>query len=187
MTILRIRSTWQNWPGAPGITDFYSRDLTAATYVPIVRAFFNAIVGALPTGLTVQTSGSCDEINEVNGQLTGSQTTTTPAPVVGTGSGAYAGPSGVCINWQTAGVIAGKRVRGRTFIVPVNATQYDSGGTLTPAAITLFSGAANGLITSGAGQFVVFARPRAFTGGQAHAITGSSVPDLVAVLRSRRT
>jgi len=187
MTILRIRSTWQNWPGAPGITDFYSRDLTAATYVPIVRAFFDSIKALLPTGLSIQTSGSCDEINEVNGQLTGSQSTTTPAVVTGSSSVVYAGASGACVTWNTAGVIAGKRVRGRTFLVPLITTCYDTNGSLSATTLTTLGTSAAGLITSGGGEFVVFARPRAFTGGQAHPITGATVPDLAAVLRSRRT
>ena len=186
MTILRIRSTWQNWPGAPGITDFYTNDLTVATYVPVVRSFWDAIKALLPNGISIQVSGAADEINEVNGQLVGSQSTTTPAAVLGTAAGAYAGASGAVVNWNTSGVISGKRVRGKTFLVPLVGVN-DTSGSLTTGTITSLQTAAAGLITGFGGTLVVFARPREFTGGQAHVVTSASVPDLAAVLRSRRT
>ena len=186
MTILRVRSTWQNWPGAPGVTDFYSQDLIAANFVNDVRAFFDAIKANLPSGLQVQTSGVCDLINEVNGQLVGQDTTATPAVVQGTNAGVYSGASGAVIRWTTGGFVAGRRVQGRTFLVPL-VGQGDTNGSIISAVLTTLQTAADGLITAGAGDMVVWSRPRQFIGGSSHIVTGRVVPDLAAVLRSRRT
>ena len=186
MTILRVRSTWQNWPGAPGVTDFYSNDLIAANFVNDVRAFFDAIKANLPSGLQVQTSGVCDLIDEGTGALTGQDTTTTPAVVQGTNAGVYSGATGAVIRWTTAGFVAGRRVQGRTFLVPL-VGQGDTNGTIITAVLNTLQAAATGLVTAGAGNMVVWSRPRAFSQGHAFVVTGSIVPDLAAVLRSRRT
>ena len=186
VSILRVRSTWQNWPGAPGVTDFYSRDLIAANFVNDVRSFFDAIKANLPSGLQIQTSGVCDIINEATGTLEGQDSTATPAVVQGTNAGVYAGPTGAVIRWTTAGFVAGRRVQGRTFLVPL-VGQSDTNGTIISAVLTTLQTAADGLITAGAGDFVVWSRPRQFSSGSAHVVTGRVIPDLAAVLRSRRT
>ena len=186
MTILRVRSVWSNWAGAPGITDLYTRDLIGTTMAAAVRAFWDAVKASLPTGLTIQVLGTADQINEVNGQLTGSSSFTAPAPVVGTNAGGYAGGSGVVVNWITNGFVAGRRVRGRTFCVPVAST-YDTNGSLASSIQSLYQTAANGLITANGGDFVVWSRPTDFRAGTDASVVSAIVPDLAAVLRRRRT
>ena len=99
----------------------------------------------------------------------------------------------------TAGFVAGRRVRGRWFIVPLIATGYDTAGSLSTAAQTTLDTAATALVTAFAGDMVVWARP--FPGrdaspgvpavparsGSVHPIIDVTVPDLAVSLRSRRT
>jgi hypothetical protein len=104
------------------------------------------------------------------------------------------------INWKTAGVRAGRRVRGRSFLVPLLSQTFDVNGTATSAALTTVNGAAGPLYagTEGDIRLGVWARPTAIkdvngnpTGeynedGVWHPATAHSVPDMAAVLRSRR-
>jgi hypothetical protein len=184
--IMRVRSVWSNFPGAPGYTDVYSRNTALPAMTNAVRAFFDAIKTLLPTGTNVQTLGSCETYDEATGTLTGSTSSTSPAVVVGTVAGNYAGGSGAVISWTSNGFVNGRRVRGRSFIVPL-AGAVDSSGSLSSSAQTTLQTAANGLITAMAGDLVVWHRPSQFSAGSSHPVVTANVPDLCAVLRSRRT
>lgn len=194
MAINRLNAAWQNFPGAPGVTTFYSNGTMTQPEVDAVRAFFLAIASLLPTGLTVQVPSSGDIIDETTGEITGTWSVgTTPAVVTGTNAGVYAGNAGAVIHWLTGGVVAGRRVRGRSFIVPIGSGAYDNQGSLAAGTITTLQGAANGLVTAFVGM-VVWARPlKAGTPpvvvrpGSYHGVSSMRVPDLAVSLRSRRT
>ena len=193
MTIQRVRVIMQNWPGAPGYINLYETS-AVVDHTPI-RTFFNALVTLLPTGLTITVPGSGDIINEGNGNIVGAWTVAAPAVVTGTGTAAYAGGSGAVVDWLTSGVVAGRRPMGRTFLVPLTSTAMDGAGSLTSAAIGIIKSAADAMIASMGPTFLVWSRP--FAGGPGgvpparlgtvNPVTASRVPDLAAVLRSRRT
>jgi hypothetical protein len=184
--IMRVRSVWSNFPGAPGYTDVYSRNTALPAMTNAVRAFFDAIKTLLPTGTNVQTLGSCETYDEATGTLTGSTSSTAPAVVTCTGAGSYAGATGAVVTWITSGFVSGRRVRGRTFLVPL-ASAFDANGSLQTTAQSTLQTAASGLITAMSGDLVVWHRPTQFGAGSAHPVTSANVPDLAAVLRSRRT
>ena len=186
MAISRIRTVWSNFSGAPGYTNLFCDVASEASVVPAVRSFFNALIGILPSGVTIQVPGSGDTIDESTGLITGAWSTTTPASVVGTSGGVNTGASGAVVHWLTSSVVNGRRVRGRSFICPLASTAFDTAGTLTSAAITTLQTAADGLVTASAGELVVFHRPTDFAQGSEHVVTSTRVPDLAAVLRSRR-
>lgn len=185
--LFKITALWQNWPGAPGYTNFYSLEAGAiAPQVDAIRAFFFALQGIIPSGITVTVQPSGDQINDANGNITGAWSVS-PAPAVVTGSagGTFAGNAGAVVSWRTNGVVANRRVRGRSFLVPLASTVYDSNG-LTTAAITTIQGAASTLVTAAAPNLAVWSRPTPLRSGSSHPITSSTVPDLSASLRSRR-
>lgn len=188
MSIARINVAWQNWPGAPGVTTFYADDTVALQpVVDAIRSMFNALAALLPTGLTIQVPSTGDRIDEANGNIIGSWTVATPPAVVtATGAGAYAGNAGAVMHWLTAGVVNGRRVRGRSFIVPLVGSQYDASGSIAATPLSTLQTAAAGLITAAGANLRVWHRNTAFTSGSAHAMTGSRVPDLAVSLRSRR-
>ena len=136
--------------------------------------------------MTIQTSGTCDLVNEATGAITGAAATANPAVVTGQHNGVYAGSTGAVVRWQTAGYVSGRRVQGKTFLVPL-VQAFDTQGSIATTALTTLTNAANGLVTAGSGDFVVWHRPTAFASGSSHPVTGALVPDLAAVLRSRRT
>jgi hypothetical protein len=185
--ITRVRCLWQNWPGAPGYTNFYMGSTPSAADLVAVRNFWVAIGGLLPLSLTVTVPSSGDLVEDSNGAITGVWTSTSPgAPVAGSSAGAYSGASGAVVHWFTASIVAGRRLRGRTFLVPL-AGAYDTAGSLGTAAQTTLSTGAAGLVSALAGQLRVWSRPTPFRAGVSAPVTSSSVPDLAAQLRSRRT
>jgi hypothetical protein len=184
----RVSVAWQNWPGAPGSTVFYGlATAMVQADVDAVRTFFDAIKQYLPSGLTITVPSSGDNIDDATGDIVGSWSVATPPIVVtGTGAGAYAGNAGAVVHWLTDDVVNGRRVRGRSFLVPLVSTAYDTGGSLIAGAMTILSNAAGALVTASAGAFQIWHRPAPPAAGSSHAITSHRVPDLAVSMRSRR-
>lgn len=130
---------------------------------------------------------SGDEISEGDGSITGAwSVATTPSVVTGTGAGNYAGNAGAVIHWLTTGVNQGRRIRGRTFIVPIVSAAYDATGSLSTTFITTLTTAGNVLIAANPGLINVWSRPRPGRSGSQFSISSCRVPDLAVSLRSRR-
>lgn len=206
MAILaRLNVAWQNWPGAPGLTQLYFDDTSSMqTNADAVRAFFEAVKALIPTLTTITVPGSGDRIDAADGSIQGSWSIATPpALVTATGAGAYAGNAGAVVHWTTSGIVAGRRVRGRSFLVPIVSTAFETNGSLTSAALTTLTTAANTLITATTPNFKVWSRPvKAHTeydkktgqptavaarAGSGVTVNGQRIPDLAVSLRSRRT
>lgn len=181
---------WTNFRGEPGFTNFYfqavdsdSRDSAAAK----VRTFFDSIKGVLPTNVTVTPNAEVGHYNEATGTLTDVlPIDDLPTPVVGSGGSSSSAASGAVINWLTTGVVGNRLLRGRTFIVPLVTGAYDSDGDLSTTALATLRNAANAFHTGIVDKPYVWSRPTSVRAGVAHPITSSRVPDMGAILRSRR-
>ena len=181
----RIQVSWQNWPGAPGVSTFYG-DATLGM-LDGISSFFDAIKGLLPLNLTITVPSTGDDVDPQTGEVVGSWSQAPTTPVrTGSNVAVYAGSTGAVVHWRTGGVVGGRRVRGRTFLVPLVGA-YDSGGSLSSGAISTLQTAANGLVSTAGSAFSVWHRPTQFVAGSTHQVTSASVPDLAVVLRSRRT
>lgn len=171
-------------------------DAEASNAATATRTFFDAIKGVLPGVVKIDVLTDVEILDVATGNLMGVQTASAQAQVVGSlaQTVSWAAPSGVCITWNTAGLrtVTSKprRVRGRTFIVPVATNVFDSDGTLTTAALTTLNTAATGLRGNFSGQeFGVYGRPGpgGSPAGVYHSVTGHRITDQVAILRSRRS
>lgn len=184
----RVNVSWQSWPGAPGVSTFYmAQAAPLQATVDALRAFFNAHAALLPSGLIINVPSSGDIINDATGGIEGAWSVgTPPTTVTGTGAGAYAGNAGAVVHWLTTTVVNGRRVRGRTFLVPLISTAYDTSGSLSTATLSTINTAAAGLVTAAADDLVVWHRPTQFAQGSSATITSHRVPDLAVSLRSRR-
>jgi hypothetical protein len=94
----------------------------------------------------------------------------------------------ICATWNTGAIVNGRRVRGRTFLGPLDNSCLQNDGTLSSSSITHANalGAAwtdAGLTTT---LSCVWHRPVGGTGGSNHEIISATVRDKFAVLRSRR-
>lgn len=194
--INRVRASFTGFPGSPGVSTFYC--LNPEAFLPLLRAFLQDFAAQIPQNVLVQVEGTGDIIDSTSGVLTGTWSAAPPTVVSGAAAGAYAAPAGICVNWVTGTVLDGHRLRGRTFMVPLGASAFDSDGSLNAVALSQFRLSAATFVTNAAADFVVWHRPRpagtlspkgvllpARAGGHAVVIS-SKVNDKVAVLRSRR-
>jgi hypothetical protein len=131
--------------------------------------------------LTIENEGRTFEAE--TGTLTGYWSDGVPIVDSNAVATSFAASAGVCINWLTAGVVGGRPVRGRTFLVPLRATSYDQQGTLVTADLTAIRNAADTL--AGTAAMRIWSRPRAGLNGSLHAPVGARVNDRVSMLRSR--
>jgi len=194
--LYRVRAVWSGFPGGPGVTTMYG--LVGVPMVPNLRAFFLALASLFPVDVSILVGSNGDVIDDASGELTGAWTTTPVLPVVGTANTFYAAPAGAEVQWNTTTILDGHRLRGRTFLVPLAASAYQSDGTISPAAVTIIQNAANTFFGASSGDLVVWHRPvvarpadgsrpavTARAGGHG-LVTGTVAVDKTVVLRSRR-
>ena len=194
--LARVRVAWTGFPGAPGVSTFYA--LSSTGVVGHLDTMFGAILAYFPADVTLLVEETGDLIEDTTGALTGAWSSSPVTPRVGIGSGAYSAPSGAAITWKSSTILDGKRLRGRTFLVPLTGTRFDSDGSLGSSAVTDIGEAAAALVTAEAGNLVIWHRPRIAAAATAYhpavtaragghgPITASSVRDMAVVLRSRR-
>jgi hypothetical protein len=189
----RVVAHWGGGKVGTGFTNFFftAGVGTAVQASDSARAFLFSAYGAgqafLPLGVTISFPAIVDVIDAATGALSTSVAVTQPADVVGSGTAPYAAPGGACVTWRTAGVVGGKRVRGRTFLVPCDGTGLQSDGTLSTGFQGSINSAASTFI-SAAPEFVIWHRPASLAagGGSAHPVLTQSLQDKVAMLTSRR-
>lgn len=195
--ILRVTINWTGFVGAPGYTNLYFRDFTAGAVdqamadgaVAKTDVWVNAWLSSLPTTVTIGVDPTVEVIEETNGELQGFFTTVPEAPSIATAIGAYSAASGACVNWYTNGVRNGRRIRGRSFMVPLGGAGLQSDGTIDQTKLTALRTATNTFISAtGSGDLGVWSRPTPGEpdGGVWYVVTSATIPDKVAVLRSRR-
>lgn len=180
----------------PGLMTFYSRDLAATWFPGAVKTFLNAFTGAVPAGTQFTVPSGGDTIDEATGELLGTWASSGGGTVAGAGGATFALGQGARIEWKTTTPVFGHHPRGRTFMVPLIGSAFGSDGRVTAANITSWGNAAQALITAGAGDLVVWVRPRkGYVGkkgplpdrsGAIVPITSASVPSTPTALRSRR-
>lgn len=192
MPITRVRAQWSGFNGAPGYSQFHFQSSTgepdAAGDRALVHQFFAAVDNWLASPVRISVDSTVEILDSATGQLIDYADDDTELPqLTGGSSGAYSAASGAVVNWLTNTVVGGRRLRGRTFLVPASPAAYQSDGTLDPTALTALNNGAS--ILSGAGfssGFGILSRPAG--GGQISfgEVTGHRIPDMAAVLRSRR-
>lgn len=169
---------------SPSVTDFSP-----------IRTLCSALALQVPNGLSFVFPSSVDLFNETTGQMTSTLAITPGATVASTvTAAAYSGTSGALIRWVTGDFVAGKRVQGRNFIVPLRGAGYETTGSILAATATALQTAATTMISSFGAGLQVWARP-AYTdatppvlirNGSAHTVNSATVPVTPVVMRSRR-
>lgn len=207
VNVSTVTALWTGFTGAPGYSKFHFAELSGASACnaagAAVRAFFFADVGHLMTNWQIQIQGIVQSFDVGTGDLVGEQVmTTVPAAVVGTvpNTNIYAGGSGYVVNWTTGGVHAGRKIRGRTFFVPIMSTAFSNDGTIISSLITAMQSAGQALIADAATELVVWSKfwdkkqgdppldvPPKQVGGSITTVNGCIIPDRAAQLRTRRS
>jgi len=179
-----VKVIWNGATGLPGLSVFYSADPDDAT--ASLGTWFTAIKGLFPTGMSWQIPSSGDKVDVATGQLTGGWTGGTAASIACNGSTTYAAGTGAFIRWGTGLIVGGRRLKGRTFLCPLTANQYDTDGTLLSASVTTINTATSTLVATN--KLVVWHRPSsvAAANGVASTTTSGAVADLTSSLKTRR-
>lgn len=192
MDMLKITARWSGFTGAPGYSNFFfaAGGGLIGDQNQVAERVMNAflMVGSiLPTGVSVALESEAEVIDSDTGMIQEYRALDPIDAQEGIGSGGYSGASGGVINWRTDDLRFGRRIRGRTFIVPLAGSAYESDGTLTNSALQGLRAFGNAMVGGDLdSEFGVWSRPRAGTGGVFATATSFSVPDMAAVLRSRR-
>ena len=200
--MFQIVSHWTGFVGAPGYTNMFFEhsdppSTGAQTAADNVRAFWFSIRTELPDDVTITVDPVVKIINAETGDLTSIITVgTAPAAVTGFSTAIYAAPVGLGINWTTSTVHAARRIRGRTFVVPVTSGEFTTTGQPTSTALSNTQAAATTLRTATGPTFGIWSRP--ITDGPSRVppvanraggfgpATANSVSNKGVVLRSRR-
>jgi len=191
-SIQKVQAIWTGFIGGPGTTTMYATDAT--TLLGPLRSFLAGLNASFPNGLTINFPGIGDIIDDTTGALTGTWgPVTSPAAAVGSSVSSYSAPSGVSVQWHTTGIVEGRRVKGRTYLVPWTALQAD--GTPSAASLATLSTSLATYLAASAGNMKIWQRPRAASAGppvvtaragSSWPVDGSQVGDFMSVLRSRR-
>lgn len=190
MTIARVRTvmTGTSIVGG-GVCDLYFNGSTGAedAMCGAVRDFWDAIKSGIRSGTEILVEPEVFNLDETDGSVV-SIATVSPAPTVVTGTGSddpLPPATQALMRWSTDGVVANRRVRGRTFI-PAQGEGGNTGGVPNSAARALYDGAAAALIADPDCIFVIWSRPTPSRPGSQHIVLAGSTWNQYAVLRSRR-
>lgn len=192
MTILRVTAVWSGFTGAPGYTNFHFMGgggliSDAQQVAERVGGALENLATVLPRDVQISLRPELEVIDEATGEVQGYQQTSGIPAVTGTATGSFSGPVGAVVNWTTNDLRFGRRIRGRTFIVPLAGTAFWTAGGLNANAQNSIRAFANELQGGDLdSELVVWSRPRNGSGGVAATVTGNRVPAKAAVLRSRR-
>lgn len=175
-------NTWHCRTENPGGTPFADADMDSL--LGILRDLYADFANSgAPSGTLITCDGQFRAVGEAEGDTLVDRPGWT-LDTAGTGGGPLPPVVALCVTWRTAQ--AGRRARGRTFFNPIRATSNQSNGTpvesLRAAMATGISDfvSANGGVGNGAWGVYSAAD------GVLRDITGGSVPNEFAVLRSRR-
>lgn len=203
MTFLRYRPVLNGFVGAPGINTFHCQG-TVFPFQPVdiqafadtVRASYQSFRANLATGVTVDFPSEVTEHDEASGALVAAYGITAPAQVLSSGAGTASQLSRdtqIVLRLNTGTVRAGRRLKGRLFIGPINSGCILSTGQISSAVGAQLVDAFDGLIDFLGGRLVVYGPPKRneagaiVSAGVAARVTGMSYQPMPGTLRSRKS
>lgn len=139
--MFEYRAVWNVTGGGVGYSVFHVReantvsiDIAATTFATDLRAGLSSLGGDLPNDVTISFESEAREIDVTTGTLIGVHAVTAPANVVGIQTGTYSAPAGAKVDLITSSIVSGRRLKGRTFIVPLAGTSYADNGQVASGA-----------------------------------------------------
>lgn len=189
MPVGEYRIVWTTPGGGTGYSVLHMiapLNQTAANQIAArVHTFISTLLSYMPNEVSAIGDSELRVLNQFTGELEGVFAVATGAGGVGSDNAAYNRAAGARIDWQTGIVVAGRRIQGRTYVVPLGTGAFDSNGLVSAPGIAALAAAGNalrtGLQTDG-GNLVVWSR----TTGATAPVTGVTIPPKGAILRGRR-
>ena len=192
MRLHRVAVAWSG-PSVVGVAvNVLHFDATeqAAPDVAAIAAAYAGMAAQLPSDVRIQVPGEGVTIDDTDGSLTGVWSAAQPAEIPGGVVPQAAAGVGACVTWTTGGIVSGskgpRRLRGRTFLVPLANACYDTQGTLTPVAKADIEGFIDDMLQ--VGGLGIWHRPTSLAAadGTSSSVLSGTVRDKVAYLSSRR-
>ena len=186
----QYRPQWNSAHGGPGVSVFNVRLSGAALttgpqqIADNIHTFFADVAQHMPDDISFTFPAEVAEMNTTTGTLEAIHPVNAPAQVTGGNANSYMGAAGTSVIWHTEAIVAGRRLRGRTFLVPLVAGAFHTDGTLISTTAGLILQSANNLISDmeNVGSLAVWSR----THGVLADVAQPSLATLGSVLRSRR-
>lgn len=194
----KVTINWTGFPGGPGYSNLYFRDISGPASidqivvddaVDKVEAWIQYWRNRLPTAVKTGVDPTVEIVESATGELQGFMTASVSAPAAGLGVASFSAPSGACVSWYTSTVRNGRRMRGRTFIVPLDIQSYEPDGTLLDIIVSATPAVNDAMIATGTpANLGIWARPSGpgANDGQWALVTAARLNDRPAMLTSRR-
>jgi hypothetical protein len=114
-----------------------------------VMAFANTNSGGMPVDLSWQVDPIIESFDGLTGAITGELPPGSGGtPGHGSATGNYSNGVGLLVHWKTGGMFGGRRIQGRTFVVPMESGQFTTDGHLQDEAVTTWTTVANDYISA---------------------------------------
>lgn len=110
----------------------------AGALATAVRGLFDARKADFSQDITWQFDSEVLELDNA-GNLQASYPVATPAAITGSSTGAYTSGSGIVVRHNTGVILGGKRILGRTFMVPTMGATFDTNGDVSGTSIGFFN------------------------------------------------
>lgn len=179
----RVRTTFTGVQGSPWLSTMYFEQAagTPQQAATAVGVFWTAIQARMATNVLWSTDPVVLEISEVTGKPL-SSTTTTPSSGAGTGSATELPivTQGL-IRWGTGIYLAGREVRGRTFVPGLTENDNDL-GVPNAGVAAIINGACTTLLGNANADLVVWSRKN----GVRYAAASGSMAPYWSFLKTRR-
>lgn len=183
----QYRALWSVPGGGSGFTVLHftiAGTGTAAQQIAAdTRQFFQDLNGQLPDDVTITFDSEVLDLSEA-GVLTAVWPVTPPSGVTGGSTAVYSRAQGARVDWATDEIVSGRRLTGRTYVVPIRSTSFDTTGLLTSSDASGILDQANAFIAATAANRPLRVWSR--THGVSAVVQAASVPRQGAILRGRR-
>jgi hypothetical protein len=114
-----------------------------------IEAMLHSGAPSLPTDLSWVIDPVIESYDGVLGTILGELPTAgAVAPDAGLGTSSFANGVGLTIKWKTGGTFHGRRIQGRTFIVPLDGYVFSTDGRVLPETAAEWQGFANTYIAA---------------------------------------
>lgn len=190
--VWQYRVPWSIPNAGPSVSTFHFSDFGPepdATVAQAIKELFEVAKTWIPNDVTISYGDEFTKVETATGILTDAVSIVAPSGTAGTATGTWAAGAGFRLQWRTAAIRNGYRVRGATFFVPAAASAFQSGGQVTASVANAMEPAGQAMLSAlfnASIPLVVYSRPRPGVPGAQSPVDTADVTGLAATLRGRK-
>ena len=139
MSVFEYTVQWTGGRIGLGFTNWHIHESGADNLAAIstaIRTWYDAVNNTIPNSITNTFPAEVKVLDESTGTLENAVPVTPLSPLTGGGSGTYSANTGRLVRWNTGEVAGGRRITGRTFLVPNIGTAFDSSGSVAASTLS---------------------------------------------------